>query len=215
VELAAAEPGGGPCVFCMFHVEHIVRFLRDARPLAEESRAAFYEGFYAFPYERGFFYCPCDDGGVFCDIHWCARREVVGKEGDPVAEAQRPDSIFKETAFAFASVRSLMAATSKLLSSIRSLNTLRPMRPNPLIPTFVAIIKILSFCAKRYSICSGKSPDCKHSQKLLNKPKILFRRASKHVAGMAETSYVSKAQAQPARQNFPKTFNPDILRKHG
>ena len=47
--------------------------------------------------------------------------------------------VLEQVGQSLALVRSLTAATSKSGLSISSLNTLRPIRPNPLIPIFVAI----------------------------------------------------------------------------
>src|SRR5258708_9816802 len=49
------------------------------------------------------------------------------------------ESYFRRCAKVFGSVRSLTATNSRFLSASDVRSTLRPMRPNPLMPTFTAI----------------------------------------------------------------------------
>lgn len=53
-------------------------------------------------------------------------------------------SYLSKCASVFASVKSFMAATSNADSFRSTLNTLRPIRPNPLIPIFIAMVHFLS-----------------------------------------------------------------------
>jgi hypothetical protein len=99
---------------------------------------------------------PGQGGGIFFleDLDTLAvDRNIVGAGGDLFGRLPRIESYLSRCARVLGSVRSLTATKSRFLSASAVRRTLRPMRPNPLMPTFTAMVPPKKIdCLRKYAV---------------------------------------------------------------